>query len=461
MMANNGHIFSFGGFEKHVLSMLDESFIFSNFTDVTLVSDDNKHFLAHKSVLSTSSPVLSEILKNNPDQETFIIFKNVCQKVLRSLLDYIYLGTANISQDIYQEFISIGKELQILGLGEDKVFNGELEYGIEDIDIISTISFSGMQLDQKEKDILQDYCEKEYNENSLKKENSSDSIELTDLTQTNLQQINDMKMQECVYKSNSKQRKFKCDVCEYKAGRSKLKEHKRTKHLGITYPCDKCDFKASSRSSFHQHIKVKHEGIRYKCKHCRTDFTARSYLNIHIRTVHEGTRYSCNECSHISKTPAYLNFHKRKIHEGIRFYCEQCGYAGVNKRSLKKHKESKHDNSKYSCDNCDILFASQEGLKAHTKSKHLGIKYDCEICGQAFVSKAYCSKHMASQHGGNEYACEQCEFKTKNEDSLKYHTSTKHEDFQHSCNQCEYKTGRSDNLKTHKFQECMFHFIFF
>ena len=68
---------SFAGFQKHILKTLDESFIFSNFTDVTLISDDGKHFSAHKIVLSASSSVLSEILLTHPFQEPFIYFKSV------------------------------------------------------------------------------------------------------------------------------------------------------------------------------------------------------------------------------------------------------------------------------------------------------------------------------------------------------------------------------------------------
>ena len=66
---------TFVGFHNHIAGALDESFIFSNFTDVTLVSEDGKHFLAHKIVLCASSPILSAILLNHQHQETFIYAK--------------------------------------------------------------------------------------------------------------------------------------------------------------------------------------------------------------------------------------------------------------------------------------------------------------------------------------------------------------------------------------------------
>ena len=84
---------TFDGFHNHFSGTIDESFIFSNFTDVTLVSEDGKHFLAHKIVLCASSPILSALLLNHQHQESFIYFQAVNCQELRSLLDYMYQGS--------------------------------------------------------------------------------------------------------------------------------------------------------------------------------------------------------------------------------------------------------------------------------------------------------------------------------------------------------------------------------
>ena len=71
---------SFAGFQNHISKTLDENFIYSHFfhfTDVTLVSDDNKHLSAHKIVLAASSPLLSEILLANQHQDPVIYFPSV------------------------------------------------------------------------------------------------------------------------------------------------------------------------------------------------------------------------------------------------------------------------------------------------------------------------------------------------------------------------------------------------
>ena len=79
------------------------------FVDVTLVCDDNRQVKAHKVVLSSSSPVLEQILISNPHQHPLIYLHNVKYSCLQSLIKYIYLGQTEVAQAELQDFI---KELQ-------------------------------------------------------------------------------------------------------------------------------------------------------------------------------------------------------------------------------------------------------------------------------------------------------------------------------------------------------------
>ena len=53
-------------FKYNVKSRVSDVIKEQSFCDVTLVSDDHKPFLAHKYVLSRFSPVLKNILHDNP-----------------------------------------------------------------------------------------------------------------------------------------------------------------------------------------------------------------------------------------------------------------------------------------------------------------------------------------------------------------------------------------------------------
>ena len=53
--------------------------------------------------------------------------------------------------------------------------------------------------------------------------------------------------------------KYPCDQCEYSAvNLSNLKQHKEIKHEGIRYPCDNCDYSASTLQHLKQHKEIKH-----------------------------------------------------------------------------------------------------------------------------------------------------------------------------------------------------------
>ena len=59
-------------FTSNFFSRISEVFIENSYRDVTLVSDDQKPFQAHRYVLSTFSPVLKNILLNNPHSHPLI-----------------------------------------------------------------------------------------------------------------------------------------------------------------------------------------------------------------------------------------------------------------------------------------------------------------------------------------------------------------------------------------------------
>ena len=83
------------------------------FSDVTLVSDDQHIFRAHKFMLSASSPVFKTIIDNNP-QNTSIFLRGIAKEELDSILQFIYLGEATVYQEKMNEFVKIAKELKIV-----------------------------------------------------------------------------------------------------------------------------------------------------------------------------------------------------------------------------------------------------------------------------------------------------------------------------------------------------------
>ena len=101
-------------FQSHLESSHSELYHTKNFADVTLVSDDLVTFPAHKTVLAASSRVFKTLLSlATPDQQQypFLYLKDVMREDLESILQFIYLGEAQISEDKAEHFESIARDL--------------------------------------------------------------------------------------------------------------------------------------------------------------------------------------------------------------------------------------------------------------------------------------------------------------------------------------------------------------
>ena len=62
----------------------------------------------------------------------------------------------------------------------------------------------------------------------------------------------------------------------------------------------------------------------------------------HKRSKHEGIRYPCDQCDYVGNYASNLKLHKRSTHEGIRYLCDQCENAATQHSDLKSHKKAKH-----------------------------------------------------------------------------------------------------------------------
>ena len=88
----------------------------NDFLDVTLISDDQKKFEAHKVVLSACSLFFKEILKSNNHPNPLLYLGGVGAEDLKNVLDYIYLGEVNILQEKLENFMAIAKKFILEGL---------------------------------------------------------------------------------------------------------------------------------------------------------------------------------------------------------------------------------------------------------------------------------------------------------------------------------------------------------
>ncbi|GJQ74523.1 mod(mdg4) [Trypoxylus dichotomus] len=85
------------------------------FVDVTLAAE-GKYIKAHKIVLSVCSPYFEELFRVNPCKHPIVILQDVSYSALYNLLQFMYKGVVNVSQEEIQSFVKVAEILKVKGL---------------------------------------------------------------------------------------------------------------------------------------------------------------------------------------------------------------------------------------------------------------------------------------------------------------------------------------------------------
>ena len=252
---------TWNNFTEHLQLTWRELYVEGRYADVTLVSDDQTQFKAHKIVLSACSQVFEKIIDNNPSQHPLIYLRGIQHEELESILQFIYLCETNIYQDRMAEFLRVLEDLGI----EDIITRLETEESIKsDVELVEAdngpISPEGdVTLQEVEGLVLPlTSVSTEGADRQLKDREKEDRLE--GLT---------------------------CPDCgDVFTQTQSMKTHYRSKHQGVRYPCTECPYQATQQSSLKVHIRSRHEGVRYPCKDCQYQATEKRNLYKHVRKWH-------------------------------------------------------------------------------------------------------------------------------------------------------------------------------
>ena len=100
-------------FPEHLKLMSKELYDDEKYVDVTLVSDDQFQFRAHKIILSACSPVFRNIIDFSPNQNSFIYLRGVESQELKPILQFMYLGEGKLPYERMGVFLKVAKDLQV------------------------------------------------------------------------------------------------------------------------------------------------------------------------------------------------------------------------------------------------------------------------------------------------------------------------------------------------------------
>ena len=88
----------------------------TNFSDATLVCEEDQTIGAHRIVLSACSPFFIKVLTEKKNSHPIIYMRVVKAKDLMAIVDFIYHREANIYQEHLDGFLALAEYFQLKGL---------------------------------------------------------------------------------------------------------------------------------------------------------------------------------------------------------------------------------------------------------------------------------------------------------------------------------------------------------
>ena len=258
--------------------ILEDLFTEGKFMDVTIVSDDQVPFLAHKVILSVHSPVLKDLILDIQHEHPLIYLRGIESEELRAVLEFMYLGKVEVNQLRKIEFCRVAKELKMTQLCQNLLEN----------DIVhDKLLFNNFQ-------------------QPIDKSITNIAEEILDL---NIPEIIKQEVNE------SNLHRVKCTECDASfTNKSHLARHKRSKHVGIRYKCSSCNYESTDKSYLKNHETSIHGEVKYSCNQCYYETTRKTYLKNRVKYVHEGVKYSCNQCDFKTGWGSNMSLHKKTKH---------------------------------------------------------------------------------------------------------------------------------------------------
>ena len=253
------------------------------FSDVTLVSDDQCFYPAHKAILSGASSFFNSVLHRFPYLQTshpLLYLKGVNSTHLSYILDFIYDGKVEIPNDVVQQFVLTGEELKIEGLESEKLFQQSCKEETENQKILKAeedepFDESSMKAEQE---IQNSFSEPELDFNTKETESKLHSEDTNILRNPALLNEDKPKKIYCYEKITL------TDKSEIKPKVQELTEKLETGW----WKCRFCGFKAKKKEQLAGHIESHFDGLTFDCTSCDKTFNTKTAARAHKYRYHRG-----------------------------------------------------------------------------------------------------------------------------------------------------------------------------
>ena len=462
-------------FTSNISTFVKDNLLENNgLSDVTLVSDDNNKFHAHKTVLSAGSQIFNDIFElnntsNNGEPQTIIV-GGVRGAELDHLLRFLYTGEVLLQKDAAITFTEIGKYFQLKN--EDYL----QEFMQNENNIDNNLFDADTSIDLRHKDYESDIKEYDSENSNMQQDtelNIEEDIKLHVDNDFASDSDNDVWKGESPLALDSNCMTVMCKLCQFqlRITLQNSRDKEITLHIMDSHfsedkkRCSICDTsirinekKTSSTSTrsivtrYRTHMKHNHN-IKF-CGYCDCEYEATEDAELkHTDPSHiniDASKLQCKICPFQSKSQSKLFRHNAVRHESRIYFCNVCHYATEKVNRLREHVRAKHGSETFDCTKCNYKGTTKPNLKDHVRSRHEGIKFKCPHCDTTRTKQTLLNMHIKVDHKGLRYTCDHCDFETKaGEFRIREHVKAEHENFRVYCNLCKYKAKTNRELKRH------------
>ena len=242
-------------FKENVSSLFGQLREDTEFTDITLVSEDGIIFTAHKLILA-SCPFFKDLFIQIRHPHPLIYMRGIKSENLAAILDFIYFGEANIEAVNLDYFFTVAEELKIKGITKQprEAQNSEnyTQNIVENTDIKKDDSSSIKETKRKNHDpLLINQIEHKVNKEELDDarvvKSSADLTKLDD-------KIKDMMIVSKVSAGGNMGKLRICSICGKEGVIRNIKDHIEATHIdGFLHYCNLCEKVYKTRDGLRHH----------------------------------------------------------------------------------------------------------------------------------------------------------------------------------------------------------------
>ncbi|XP_052243020.1 myoneurin-like [Dreissena polymorpha] len=463
--------------------------------DVTLQASD-RNIRVHKLVLVASSPFFADLIVRST--KSSLQLRSYSGNVLKIVVNFMYLGTLQVSPEDIDDVISLCKDFQLMdalklcnNYKEKVKGNSQVANELKAVDESNHGYHISLQSSSEQnEEFIERFVENDepvrIKKQAAVKGKSLKAIAKSKKTrkrafkgpkQKHKRDIVEYpKNANIVYESQVSTIKMEVDETNYKAddnantkkieesSNSTDKEHVNFSVTENTYDTDTDDFEISS--DFEKAPETKKESIKTKETN-KTLQTGEKPKRVYKKRERE--QVPCSVCSKVLSSRKRKVFHEFSKH-GIQYDAEKynmtpcemegCTYVASNRHNLKAHMKSRHSEARpHVCEFCGKAFKLANILRTHLNIHSSEKTWQCLLCDEGFNQQSGLDIHIKRHHIGEKSwseLCHLCSEKFMLKSDLSWHLFKAHgqplpENYKvYQCDQCSFMTKSCKDFERHE-----------